>query len=665
MTDKLILTYSLLGYLKETAGDSTKSLTDIFVPIAKKALSDYSKEKGLIEIKGRSLGEIQSKIKETFEIEIPIPILQVILKTIEREVNNVQTFSLYNDGSFIIKSFIFDDIEEQIDKEKENITILEEDYKLFCENTQTEYDFSKLKEFILAQNIDLFSENKSSYLDLNYTIPKYIHQKFGDKKIFDIITNIYLGGIISSYLTLKIEKPVAQGTELLIDTNFFISLIDLNTEDSYYTCKQLFDLCIRMGFRFSILNTTVEQIKILLNNRITDFASKDIIGTVRGADVFNACIRREIDKTQLEQIKDSVAKKIEKFGIVIIQDAQIRDIREKAEKSTIYRDLKQKRDYDLSALNDAIAQLYVQKKKGSSIKEFADVKCWFLHNSFNSYSYAQNQKIFERYSLGANELLVLLWLSNPAQTTSIQDHALAQGTLSSYVTKYRQTKTPSKDILKVIKKRADKAIEFGQVTETDLYRTCIRMSEGDITNEEVASIEIMPDDEFALKLKQFAKEGYERIETLSVQNKEKDLTINKLNSENKKKKAELKQQQQTIEQQQSTINQLADRLSVVEEKEYEREKNKFVSDKLKKDKKWKIAYVLFVCIVLGVWIINNVFSKIISISISSVTAFILFFVGLVPMRFINHSYLKDVFSPKIAKIKYQKEFEQNNPKSTK
>jgi len=254
MTDNLLLTYSLLGYLKETSKNTTGSLTDIFVPIAKKALSDYSKENGLTEIKGCSLIEIQNKINDIFELEIPIPILRVILQSIEKDINNEQIFSLYKDNSFIIKSYVFEDIEEQITKEKNSIDCLEKDYKAFCKRTKTSFNFEELKEFILAQKIDLFSNKKSSYLDLNYSIPKYINLKFEDEKIFNTITNIYLGGIISSYLTLTITKKVTE-TEILIDTNFFISLIDLNTEDSFHTCKQLFDLCKKMGFRITILVT--------------------------------------------------------------------------------------------------------------------------------------------------------------------------------------------------------------------------------------------------------------------------------------------------------------------------------------------------------------------------------------------------------------------------
>ena len=50
----LLTTYALLGYLKETS-QSTASITELYTPLVKKALADYSCEHGLSEYKGRSL----------------------------------------------------------------------------------------------------------------------------------------------------------------------------------------------------------------------------------------------------------------------------------------------------------------------------------------------------------------------------------------------------------------------------------------------------------------------------------------------------------------------------------------------------------------------------------------------------------------------------------
>jgi len=505
--EKLLSTYALLGYLKETS-PSKAAITELYIPIVKKAMSEYASEKGETEYKGRSLSEISLKIKSIFDLDIPLPILAKIMESIRNEINDENIFALYRDGAFIIKSYVFESIDEIIENEKEDIKRLQQDYQTYCNANGFKFDFEELKQFILTQQIELFTDKRSELLNVDYYVPKYVLERLNNESIFKVMSNIYLGSIIASYLEQNITKKVTE-TELLLDTNFFISLIDLNTEDSHHTCSQLFSLCKQLGYRFTMLNSTVNQIRILLSNRINDFASRDFIGSVRCADVFNACIRKNLDKTKLERIKDNIQRLIEERGIVIIHDAQIKVLIEKAKKSQEYKDLLQKRKNVESALNDTVAKLYVENKRGQNIREFVDVKCWFLHNSFSPYDYSYGRKIHERYLISANELLVLLWLSSPAQGQQIKISDVTRGGLASYITKYRRSKMPTRDTLKVIKKRVDDAMSYGLITEKDTFNLCIRMAEGHLTQEQVDE-SLIPDtitnEQFATKLKDYTNE---------------------------------------------------------------------------------------------------------------------------------------------------------------
>ena len=152
----LLTTYALLGYLKETS-QSTASITELYTPLVKKALSDYSCEHGLSEYKGRSLSEIADKINNIFLLEIPIPILYKIMSSIRDEINDDGIFALYDDGAFIIKSFVFDDINNTIEQEQNNIQILKDDYNAYCLEYGFDCDFEELKSFILSSQIDLFT----------------------------------------------------------------------------------------------------------------------------------------------------------------------------------------------------------------------------------------------------------------------------------------------------------------------------------------------------------------------------------------------------------------------------------------------------------------------------------------------------------------------------
>lgn len=637
----LLTTYALLGYLKETSKSST-SITELYIPLVKKALADYSAEHGLSEYKGRSLNEIANKIKSIFEIEIPIPILSKIMSSIKDEINDDNIFALYNDGAFIIKSYIFSEINDTIEQEQDNIKALKRDFEEYCLDNNFDGDFEELKTFIISSQIDLFTNTQSGFTDVEYYIPKYINERLSNNTIFKIMSNIYLGGLIVSYLEQNITQRVTDA-ELLLDTNFIISLIDLNTEDACQTCNQLFSLCTQLGYRFTILNSTINQIKILLSNRINDFANKDFIGSIRVADIFNACIRRGLDRTSLERIKDNLSRTIQEKGIVVIQDAQIQGIIDRAKRSSDYRELFEKRRNEESALNDTVAKLYVESKRGDNPREFVDVKCWFLHNSFSSYDYSIGRKIHERYLIGANELLVLLWLSSPAQGHQIRITDLARSGLTSYITKYRRAKNPSHEVLKNIKKRIDETTRLGLVSEKDTFNLCIRMAEGHLTHTEVVESLIEPsitDEEFADKLKKYTQE----VENVRQKQKQAaDHEISKLN--------------ETVDSKDEEIANLLTRVKKLEQEKYNDQRDAYIKKKIKKINRkifWSLAIIV---ITIGLWIINEYWHNILPTLWSSLISILLFIATTFGVIFINPTSFNELFCRENLKIRLGQEFD--------
>ena len=102
MDKKLIVTYAVLAYLKETSNSSKTSIFEIYIPLIKKGLSIYSEENNLTHIMGRSVSEIQEKVFDIFGITIPIPVIYRALKTIEKQIDDDNVFKINNDKSFII-----------------------------------------------------------------------------------------------------------------------------------------------------------------------------------------------------------------------------------------------------------------------------------------------------------------------------------------------------------------------------------------------------------------------------------------------------------------------------------------------------------------------------------------------------------------------------------
>lgn len=639
--EKLLSTYALLGYLKETS-PSKAAITELYIPIVKKAMSEYALEKGLTEYKGSSLSEISHKIKSIFDIEIPLPILAKIMEAISKEIDDENVFALYQDGAFIIKSYVFDSIDEVIEQEKLNIEKLRLDYHVYCNTNGYKFDFEELKLFILAQQIELFTDKRSDLLNVDYYVPKYVLERLDVEPIFKVMSNIYLGSIIASYLEQNITKKVTDA-ELLLDTNFFISLIDLNTEDAHHTCNQLFSLCQQLGYRFTMLNSTVNQIRVLLSNRINDFASRDFIGSVRCADVFNACIRKNLDKTKLERIKDNIQRLIEERGIVIVHDAQIKVLIEKAKRSQEYKELLQRRKNADSALNDTVAKFYVESKRGHDVREFVDAKCWFLHNSYSPYDYSYGRKIHERYLISANELLVLLWLSNPAQGQQIKINDVTKGGIASYITKYRRSKMPTRDTLKIIKKRVDDAMSYGLITEKDTFNLCIRMAEGHLTQEQVDE-SLIPDsvtnEQFAAKLKEYTSEVEDNKQK---QKQDADAKIDELNKK--------------IEEKDNQIQSLSKRLESIEKSNYIKDKEAFVAKKwkqIRRDTWFTIAIAVFICVF---WCVNEFCGKYMHTVWASLIAVATFVVTTFGILFIDQTKIKDYFCRKQLTKRFEEEYD--------
>lgn len=647
MDKKLIITYAVLAYLKETSDSSKTSIFDIYIPLVKKGLSDYSAEHNLTQIMGRSFSEIQEKIFNVFGISIPIPVLSQALRTIEKQINDENIFKINNDSSFIIKSYIFSDIDELISTEKEDISQLEKDFNDFCYNNNCTIPFEELINFIKAQEIDLFTNTKSNFQDANSLLPKYLDTIIQARSnVYQIVCNLYLGSLLASYFELNLQK-VSNNVKLLIDTNFFISLIDLNTEDAFSVCDQVFRLCKQLGYQFYILESTIRQIEILLNNRIQDFSSRDFIGTVRSADIFNACIRKNIQKTELEGIKDSVKRKLKEFGVETILDAQVKSLIESAKRSEEFKILKERRNNADSALNDVVARLYVEKYRGDGVSSFSDVKCWFLHNSYSPYAYSSNQQICDRWSIGANELLVLLWLANPAQGNKIKTEIVANGGIASYITKYRRAKTPSTKVLKAIKQKMDNAVSLGFVDEKTIYNLTIRMSEGSIDQETNNALEKLEDDQFISKLNEFKNIDLE-----------KDKKINTLKTDLNTLQKVREEQSEAIKRQAKEISTLNDAVKELIKYKHDNEKKKYVSKGMKKCRNYAIGYIIFVIIIIILWIINNN-HVVINNTLAGVISFILFIAPTFFLRFINHTTIKEFFCRNNLKSRLEQEFETN------
>lgn len=496
VNENLLATYALLSFIRESYGDNeSKSLPHVFVPLIKEAISQKLDENQGKEYQGHDYTEIKDLIKRIFSIDIPIPVLSTILPIVQSYTED--GFQLFGDHSFIIKPKCKYDISKEYSQKKHEIKELQENYSAFCKARGIESDFQELVDFIQDQQNRIFENAISQIETQKYHVSTYVHGVIKKRnRFFSIMSEIYLGGLIGSYFKFNVNSTIFDA-ELLIDTNFYISLIDLNTEEACDTCNQLFKMAESMGFRFFILETTIEQIKVLLSNRANRIGSKDFVSAIDDADILSACHRRGLSGSDLDSYRFNLGNDLKRRGVSTVYKNQIRDLVQKAEKSKNIKKLTELRGSYESAFNDILASEYVQyRRSGKAISDFCDVNCWFLNNSFTSSKHELTLPIWQRVSITASDLLTLLWLANPSQNIIQAEKVLAATCLSANVIKYRSEKLPEHQLIEQIQDKVAKLQNEGVISQEAIAKICVRMSEGCIDNNEAERLLTLSSSDF-------------------------------------------------------------------------------------------------------------------------------------------------------------------------
>lgn len=483
MNKEKAITYSLLAHIRNT-GTLAKGPIDIFIPLIKRALS---KMNSLGVFQGKSIIEIKKTADELYFIDFPIPVLKKILNEICKEVNNDEKthFILYKDGAFSINQFTFIEFEEIIESQTKDINELEDLFKQFCdtselkiENTESIFKFIEKNKF----NLSKYISNSQHINGFDYTAEALFVNFF--KKIppiYDKIKNIYLGSIIAGYIEYNSDEAERE-IELLFDTNFIVGLLDLNTPESTHTCRTLLEIAKQQKFKIRILKDTIEETKNLLDTKAEYYDKSFLQKKINPEDVYNACDRRKLSKSDLERIADNLESSIGRFGISILY--QTEKLNNEAKFTEEYRIFEKVRNSKKSALHDATALLYINKVRKIKIKDFDKVNAWFVNNSTSN----DGENIFlkngyQPESIKADDLLNILWLSNPKVNNKIEGNDLAEIGLTSIISLSLNSNLPKSKILRELDDNIHKYAKE-EISDTDIIRVATR-----ITNKQLRDIE--------------------------------------------------------------------------------------------------------------------------------------------------------------------------------
>ncbi len=482
-SQKRAIAYSFLAHAHNNGTFSDGPL-DIFTPIVKHALSELYPEGN---VKGANISELAKDLDERFNLEFPFPVLRLILAKIAKEVNSksgIEDIVLYDDGAFIINKFTFESYKEDIQRSKAEVSNVVKMFNKFC----SIYDISgNASEGDLLRFIEQNKAEVSYYLSHDARITDkqaVIAAQFVDyfkqaPGIYDTLRNLYLGSMLTSYLNFQ-PTQAKLDIELLLDTNFIVSLLDLNTVESTRTCNTLMDMCKKLGYKFTVLNDTIEEFQGLLNYKAQNLGTAIIARAINKEDIYNACDRRQLSKVDLERIADNIEDTLSsKYNIYVIPHTE--KWCKRARFSSEYNVLKKIRNTEKAALHDAIAISYVQEKRNNKkISKFEDVGCWFVNNAI-SHSGELDEEV-ECYLgntsaqpeiIKADDLLNIIWLTSPSL---VWDKDIIDLGLASMISYTINSSLPKARIIKELDENIQKYSSSNDITDKDVLRLATRIA---------------------------------------------------------------------------------------------------------------------------------------------------------------------------------------------
>ena len=387
MKSNKVVAFSLLAHINDNAV-GIKDFDDIFQPLIKTALCKLNTE-GVKS--GSSLSEIKSKVDEIFALDIPIPYLKKLLEKIAKETLAIEEVNLtiHQDGSFLIDNFIFEDFEIQIAETEDDISEINKLYEVFLETEGLKLSQElSIFEYLDKSRLRLskfFAYKQAKLLELDDVHQaNFINSLRNKPKLFNALRRIYLGSIISAYLITDFGE-VKRDLELLLDTNFIIGLLDLNSIESTHTCNKIIELAKKLGFRVSVLPYTLEETELLIERKANQLSKSFFQGYLDPESILNAAIRKGYTKTQLIQIGANLRQTLEnQFGVDVIgNDEKFKNLAKFQYRKILefYQELRGR--FGWSAHHDTTAIAYVKEKRGRRrvTGNFMNAKCWFVTNT--------------------------------------------------------------------------------------------------------------------------------------------------------------------------------------------------------------------------------------------------------------------------------------------
>ena len=409
------ITYSFLAY----HNNNNKDIMRVFIPLIKKSFLKFENKNGKFY---GDLTQVKRTIKKEFKLDIPITMLKRIVELVAEDYPSIH---LYSDNNIKLTEQIVFEYDSILAAKAEEIEQINKDYNNFLDSEGIE-EAPEILDFI-ENNKSIFCEliNGNNCRDCReeYTpVARYINQIKKDKDKFKIIEEIYLGSIISCYISTDIsDQKLDKKIKLVLDTNFIVSLMGLHSEESNITCKQLYDIANVFGFEFIVLDITLAETKHLLFKKAYDLGEIKQ-GIFVEDDFLSTCLKKDINKTDLQRKARKLRTILEaEFSLKIVEiDDKFKN---EARRTKLYKELRKRNFNREGAEHDAVAILYTKKLRNEKVEKFEQANAWFLQDQRGYRRSLYNNDGQLRLKITASLLLNILWLANPAKSSNLDDFA--------------------------------------------------------------------------------------------------------------------------------------------------------------------------------------------------------------------------------------------------
>ncbi len=560
MNQNRAFTYGFLAYVHET-NENFKDFSDIFVPLVKRVLSEIyanGTTKGVLD-------DLKKAVDIKYALDMPYPIVKKITQKIAKEYNhsnavNFQAFE--SDGSFIMQNYIFADYEEEISAREQEIDLIQAGFETYLlskditlEKTPSIYSYieknkQSLSKFFAHKNENI---NNEEIEEIELLQADFLRSVKEIPNMFNPLKRVYLGSIIASYLELKFEN-LPDKIEFVLDTNFVISLINLNSIASFHTCKKIVEICTQMGHKLSVLQDTIGETKNLLMRCAGEYEKSFLAKKIDEESVYGACDRNKYGRTDLERIAHNFHEDLTStYQINIVPSTET--YQKTAKYSKEYeilkeREIQQKKQGFLGALHDATVIEYVKAKRGGRyVANFEDAKCWFV-NSISDMPYLLSlQRGNQGNVIKAEDLVNRLWLSNPS---IIPSNEIAELGLSRLISGTISNATPSAKTLKKLDENFQKYAKQNPISDKECARVAMALSEKTIENLKLVNeLSQTNDDAIFTEKINYALKEYERRE--QIEEEKKQQSIEQLKNEvDEKLKQHTEERKKTADEQKAT-----------------------------------------------------------------------------------------------------------------